>query len=280
MVGLLFVAVLVNYIDRNNISVAAVPVMAEFGFSPSAAGALMSAFFWSYTLLQIPSGWAVDRFGPRWTYGVAFLLWSLSSAAIGLARSFGQIFGLRLVLGASQAAVQPVSLSYIRRHFTESEQGLPTGIYISGMMIGPAVGGFLGGVLLERLGWREMFVLTGLVPCLWLLPWFWLAPKGRGAAQSAAVSSSHKLPLRKLFSNPVRLGNYHYGFLLFLLLVFLHELAAVFSCDGTRPFLSPKWESIRLSRLSGCPLSRRRPGVGPTTGFGARDGLFLSAKCL
>ena len=144
IVGLLSLAVLVNYIDRNNLSVAAVPVMDEFGFSPSAAGALVTAFFWTYTFLQIPSGWAVDRFVFRWTYGVAFLVWSLSSAAIGLARSFGQIFSLRMILGASQAAAQPVSLTYIRTHFTEREQGLPTGLYISGMMIRPAVGGFLG----------------------------------------------------------------------------------------------------------------------------------------
>ena len=206
IVGLLFLAVLVNYIDRNNLSVAAVPVMEEFDFSPSTAGALMSAFFWTYTLLQIPSGWVVDRFGFRWTYGVAFLLWSLSSAALGLARSFGQIFGLRMMLGASQAVVQPVSLTYIRSHFTEHEQGLPTGLYISGMMIGPAVGGFLGGALLENLGWRTMFILTGLVPCLWLLPWFWLAPRGRPATGSAGPSSRRKVPLRTLFANPVVWG--------------------------------------------------------------------------
>ena len=206
IVGLLFLAVLVNYIDRNNLSVAAVPVMEEFDFSPSTAGALMSAFFWTYTLLQIPSGWVVDRFGFRWTYGVAFLLWSLSSAAIGLGRSFGQIFGLRMMLGASQAVVQPVSLTYIRTHFTEHEQGLPTGLYISGMMIGPAVGGFLGGVLLENLGWRTMFILTGLIPCLWLLPWFWLAPRGRPATRSAGPSVRRKAPLRKLFANPVVWG--------------------------------------------------------------------------
>jgi len=207
VVCLLFLAILVNYIDRNNLSVAAVPIMDEFGFSPSATGALMSAFFWSYTVLQIPAGWAVDRFGSRWTYGIAFLLWSLSSAAIGLAHSFGQIFGLRLILGASQAAAQPVSLTYIRQNFSESEQGLPTGVYISGMMIGPAIGGFLGGVLLDQLGWRTMFLLTGLVPCVWLLPWFWLAPGRRATISSAAGPATPRaLPYRKLLGNPVVWG--------------------------------------------------------------------------
>ena len=177
IIGLLCFAALVNYVDRNNLSVAAVPVMEDFHFSPAVAGTLMSAFYWTYTLLQIPLGWAVDRFGLRWTYGLSFLTWSLSSAAIGLARSFSQILVFRLILGLGQAAVQPVSLTYIRTNFDDEEQGFPTAVYVLGMMIGPAVGGFLGGALLEELGWRQLFILTGLLPCVWLAPWFLLAPR-------------------------------------------------------------------------------------------------------
>ena len=206
VVGLLFVAVLANYVDRNNLSVAAVPVMDEFGFSPSAVGTLMSAFFWTYTLLQIPAGWAVDRFGFRWTYGIAFLVWSLSTAATGLARSFGEILALRLLLGVGQAAAQPVSLTYIRENFTEGEQGLPTGLYISGMMIGPAFGGLLGGLLLENLGWRQMFVLTGLVPLVWMLPWLRFAPPRKAAIRPVGPSRRTAIPVRKLAGNPVVWG--------------------------------------------------------------------------
>ena len=202
----MFVAVLVNYIDRNNLSVAAVPVMDDFGISPTTAGILMSAFYWTYTFFQIPSGWAVDRFGIRGTYGIAFLIWSLSSAAIGLARSFSQILVMRMILGFGQAAVQPVSLAYIRRNFGESEQGMPTGLYISGMMIGPAFGGLLGAVLIDSYGWRLMFLLTGLVPCLWLIPWFRLAPVTQKRPTSTDHALVERLPLKQLFSNPVVWG--------------------------------------------------------------------------
>ena len=163
----------------------------------------MSAFYWTYTFFQIPSGWAVDRFGIRWTYGIAFLIWSVSSAAIGLARSFLQILGLRMMLGLGQAAAQPVSLAYIRAHFDESHQGMPTGLYISGMMIGPAFGGLLGAALLDTYGWRLMFLLTGLVPCLWLVPWLSLAPSSPIRPPDGSRPPVEKLPLRKLFSNPV-----------------------------------------------------------------------------
>src|SRR5581483_6303908 len=74
MIGLLFAAVLANYIDRGNLSIVAVPVMREFAISPAAMGTLLSAFFWSYALLQVPAGWIVDRFGLKWAYGGAFLL--------------------------------------------------------------------------------------------------------------------------------------------------------------------------------------------------------------
>ena len=206
IVALLFVAVLVNYINRNNLSVAAVPVMDDFEFSPTTAGILMSAFYWTYTFFQIPSGWAVDRFGIRGTYGIAFLTWSVSSAAIGLARSFSQILTLRMILGFGQAAVQPVSLAYIRSNFDESEQGMPTGLYISGMMIGPAFGGLLGAVLLDTYGWRLMFLLTGLVPCLWLIPWIRLAPAAQKELRSRDHGLVERLPLKRLFSNPVVWG--------------------------------------------------------------------------
>ena len=180
--------------------------MEDFDFSPTTAGILMSAFYWTYTFFQIPSGWAVDRFGIRGTYGMAFLLWSLSSAAIGLARSFSQILAMRMILGFGQAAVQPVSLAYIRGNFDEREQGMPTGLYISGMMIGPAFGGLLGAALLDTYGWRLMFLLTGLVPCLWLIPWFRLAPSAQTRSKSRDHGLVERLPLKKLFINPMVWG--------------------------------------------------------------------------
>src|ERR1700686_3208341 len=103
MIGLLFFAILINYIDRGNLSIAAVPLMHDFGVSAGRMGSLLSAFFWTYALLQVPAGYMVDRFGLKWTYGAAFLLWSVASAAVGFANSFTQILLLRLLLGVGEA---------------------------------------------------------------------------------------------------------------------------------------------------------------------------------
>src|SRR5689334_7922691 len=154
VIALLFTAVLVNYIDRGNLSIAAVPVMREFGASASTMGTLLSAFFWTYALLQVPAGYIVDRFGLKWTYAGAFLLWSFASAAIGFAGSLSQILMLRLLLGVGEAAAQPASLGYIRRNFPADQQGLPTAVYLSGMSLGPALGAMVGAALLSSAGWR------------------------------------------------------------------------------------------------------------------------------
>jgi len=193
MIGLLFAAVLANYIDRGNLSIVAVPVMREFAISPAAMGTLLSAFFWSYALLQVPAGWIVDRFGLKWAYGGAFLLWSVASAGVGIASSFQQILVARLLLGVGEAAAQPASLAYIRRNFLDDQQGLPTAVYLSGMMIGPAVGAFLGAFLLERLGWRLLFILTGLGALVWLIPWFMLAPSREISSDDPPASNVKSL---------------------------------------------------------------------------------------
>jgi MFS transporter, ACS family, D-galactonate transporter len=179
VVPLLFAAMLVNYIDRGNLSIVAVPLMREFGISPAAMGTLLSAFFWTYASLQMPAGYLVDRFGLKWTYAIAFFSWSMASAGIGLAGSVRQIFIMRVLLGVGESVSQPASLSFIRQNFREHEQGLPTAIHVSGMTLGPAVGALLGGVMLQRFGWRALFVATGVGALIWLIPWLLLAPAGR-----------------------------------------------------------------------------------------------------
>jgi ACS family D-galactonate transporter-like MFS transporter len=193
VVGLLFAAVLINFVDRGNLSVAAVPLMKELQLSPPAMGVLLSVFFWTYALLQVPAGYIVDRFGFKVVYAVAFVVWSLSSAAVGFTSTFGQIIALRLLLGVAESVAHPLSLTYIKRAFKESERGLPTGLYVSGMMVGAGSGSLLGGLFLKYFGWRQLFVITGLGGvCIWLLPWLLLAPAtpARLAPKSAERSSA------------------------------------------------------------------------------------------
>jgi ACS family D-galactonate transporter-like MFS transporter len=199
VVSLLFVAVVVNCLDRGNISIAALPLTQELGATPAAMGTLLSSFFWTYALLQIPAGYIVDRFSLRWIYALAFVAWSLASAACGWASTFQQIIVLRLLMGAGSSLDHPLSVTYLRQAFREHERGLPTGIYVSGMMVGPALGAFVGGLMLEHLGWRQLFIITGLVPCIWVVPWLLLAPPARGAPGTR--SRAFQLSWRQIVSS-------------------------------------------------------------------------------
>jgi ACS family D-galactonate transporter-like MFS transporter len=224
VIGLLFFAVLANYIDRGNLGVAAVPLMRDFGIAPARMGTLLSSFFWTYALLQLPAGYLVDRFGLKWTYAGAFLLWSVASAAIGFANSFAQILLLRLVLGIGEAAVQPASMAFIRGNFSSDQQGLPTAIYLSGIGFGPALGAMLRATLIATIGWRLLFIFTGLCACVWIVPWLLLLPRDatpRAPCGAPANILPWKLLLRQTAPWGITVGAFFYSYFWYYCLTWL-----------------------------------------------------------
>src|SRR5271156_3533863 len=171
VVALLTLGVIIAYTDRINLSVALPQIRMSFPLTAGAAGILLSAFFWAYTLLQTPAGWVVDRFGLKWPYAVGLLLWSVVSAAAALAGSLTGLIAVRILLGIGEAIVTPASIRYIRKNFAEHERGLPIGIFMSGTKYGPAIGAPIATYLVLGYGWRWMFVLNGALCVLWLVPW-------------------------------------------------------------------------------------------------------------
>jgi MFS transporter, ACS family, D-galactonate transporter len=259
VVGLLFLGMLINYIDRGNLSIAAVPIMHELHLSNSMAGVTLSAFFWTYLVFQFPAGYFVDRAGLRLSYGISFLVWTLSSAAVGLVHSVSGLISLRLLLGMGESVAAPASLSYIKRNFHGGEQGLPNAFYLSGMTLGPAVGVFLGGVLLERVGWRTLFVLTGLVSMLWLWPWLRFAPSSRSAVvetdiPSATPESKPNQAWRRLLLSPVVWGvatsSILYGYYSFFCFTWLPSYLVM-----SRGYTYIKTGTFMALPLSACALS-------------------------
>ncbi|MGH9447250.1 MAG: MFS transporter [Terriglobia bacterium] len=176
VLSLVFLGIVINYIDRGNLSVAAPSIMRDFRITPATMGVLLSAFFWTYGLCQIPAGALVDWLGIRRSYAGGFLLWSIASASIALCSTTGEIISTRLVLGLAESTAPLASIAFIRNNFAGKDQGLPTSIYIAGQNIGPALGVLVGAILLDRFGWRMMFAITGLGALLWLPCWLFAAP--------------------------------------------------------------------------------------------------------
>jgi MFS family permease len=177
VLALIFVGIVINYIDRGNLSIAAPAIMRDFRIAPATMGVLLSAFFWTYGAFQIPAGALVDRFGIRWAYAVGFLVWSLASASVALSRGAGDVVGLRLALGFAESVAPLASIAFIRANFAGKDQGLPMSIYIAGQNIGPALGALVGATLLDRFGWRMMFAIAGLGGLVWLPGWLAVAPR-------------------------------------------------------------------------------------------------------
>src|ERR1700746_677392 len=153
VLALLVVAVLINYIDRSNLSIAAPLLKDEFRLSASQLGILLSSFFWTYTLFQIVSGWAVDRFDVNWVIAAGFLTWSLATAATALVHGFILLLMIRLILGIGESAAFPSCSKILARHCAERRRGLANALIMTGMMLGPALGTFAGGMLMARVGW-------------------------------------------------------------------------------------------------------------------------------
>src|SRR6202040_2513969 len=129
IVGLLFSASLINYLDRAAISFALPQLSKDFHLTPESKGLLLSSFFWSYALMQVPIGWCSDRFNLRWLYAGAFALWSLAQGLTGLADSLVVLIGFRILLGVGESIYLPGGVKIVTVLFDPQERGLPSGLF-------------------------------------------------------------------------------------------------------------------------------------------------------
>lgn len=181
VIGLLFAASLINYLDRAAISFALPSISRELHLLPATKGLLLSSFFWSYALLQIPIGWCTDRFNLYWLYAGAFTVWSVAQGVTGLATSLAMLIGFRIVLGIGESIYLPGGTKIVSSLFSRKERGLPSGLFDSGTRMGLVFGGILVPWLLVRFGWRHAFFILGFVALVWLVPWFLAFPSRLGA---------------------------------------------------------------------------------------------------
>jgi MFS transporter, ACS family, D-galactonate transporter len=169
---LLLVAVLINYVDRGNLALAAPLLKSEWGLSASQLGVLFSAFFWSYMTLQFVVGWLVDRFNVNLVMALGFLVWSLSTAATSLATGFAALLLMRLLLGVGESVMFPASSKICAQHLPEHRRGFANALIIAAIRWGSAIGTFGGGLIMARYGWRNTFLYVGLAGLLWLPAWY------------------------------------------------------------------------------------------------------------
>ena len=207
---LLGLGVLISNIDRSSMSsaIAAESFRAYFGMNDLDKGWLNSAFFWSYGLIQIPMGFIVDRYGVKWPYAVCFAVWSLATAATGMMDALAGLILMRFVIGAAEAMAIPASFRWIRDNVGEGRSGVAVGVIAAGNKFGPAIGAPVAIWLITHYSWRAMFIGTGVIGLLWIVPWLAMTrddfPKaGARVARSASAAS---VPFARVISSPVVWG--------------------------------------------------------------------------
>lgn len=187
----LLVITAINYIQRNCISPLATTMEEALGLEPRQLDDAISAFFWIYTLFQVPSGWLAQRWGPRLTLPLYAAGWSAALAVAGLAGGYGQLLVGRSLMGALQAGIFPCATLILASWFPSSQRGLASAFLNSFMLLGGAASVLLAAELRAPLGWSGVFLVfagPGVLWAAWFYWWFRNRPEDNPSVNSAEVA--------------------------------------------------------------------------------------------
>jgi MFS family permease len=170
--SLLFLAGIVNFLDRSSLSIANTTVRAEMHLNATQMGWLLSAFSFAYGFAQLPLIGLLDRVGTRYVLGVGLTLWSAAQMLTGLVRTLPLFLVLRILLGIGEAPFYPSGIRSTREWFSSATRGRATAVMSSSQTIGLAFAPPLLTAIMLSVGWRAMFIVLGaaglVVAALWI----------------------------------------------------------------------------------------------------------------
>lgn len=209
----LFLIGVVNYLDRSALSIANTTIQKDLAISPMQMGVMLSAFSIAYAFSQLPLGALIDKLGSKLgsklALGGSLVVWSVAQAAFGLFSSYGHLVGLRVLLGIGEAPVFPSAAKALSEWFDTQERGTATGWVWSSTCIGPCLAPPLLTVFMVHLGWRGMFILTGVMGLLLAVCWFkfykskaqYMAETGRAEPVPVQQAKAPKVRWTSLFKD-------------------------------------------------------------------------------
>lgn len=168
---LLFLAMTINILDRQVLSLVAPELRDQFRLSNTQYGTIVSCFLLGMTVAQIPIGAVMDRLGVRLGYSLIFLWWSAANALHMGARSAAQFSMLRFLLGVGEAGTYSGGVKAIGQWFPPEERALAAGLFNSGSLAGAVIAPPLVVYLMLNFGWRSAFLIPSLAGLVWLIPW-------------------------------------------------------------------------------------------------------------
>jgi MFS transporter, ACS family, hexuronate transporter len=191
--GLLFLATVLNYLDRQVLSLTAEHVMAEFHLDQEHFGEIVSSFRYSYAAVQLFGGWLVDAAGPRLVFPLAVGLWSAAGICTGWSQTISGLRGCRFALGVGEALNWPCALKTTEQLLEPRDRAFANGIFNGGTAIGAMIAPVVVTILVRRSGWRSPFLFTGALGGLWVLLWA-VTMRGQGTKMRGRPIAIRRVP--------------------------------------------------------------------------------------
>src|SRR3954452_16604676 len=171
MISLVFAATVINYLDRQTLSVPAPVLIEQFHMSNVAYSRIVFAFMLAYTIMNAVSGPLIDRLGTKAGYALCIAWWSASSVLHAFARGPISLGAYRFLLGMGEAGNWPAGVKVVAEWFPERERALASGVFNSGSSVGAILAPPVVALIVLQLGWRTAFFIIGTLGFLWIGAW-------------------------------------------------------------------------------------------------------------
>ncbi|GLU34808.1 MFS transporter [Trinickia caryophylli] len=241
VVGLFFLAGVVNYLDRAALSIAAPLIQKDLQLTHAELGIVFSSFFIGYAIFNFVGGVLSDKYGAKRVFGAAMAIWSIFCGATALATGIVSLIALRVLFGMGEGPFSSSNSKMVNNWFPRQEVASAIGVISSGTPLGGAVAGPVVGYLAVQFGWRWAFVGIMLLGLVWLIAWVttttehpadhprirrteleWIAAGQRAEGAAAQGESGESVPLSQLLRRPLVLATagafFAYNYVLFFFL--------------------------------------------------------------
>lgn len=299
VVALLALSVLLNYVDRGALGIAAPKLTGDLGLSPKEYGWAASAFSWAYAPLCLFMGWLCDRFCVYRSFALGLALWALCTVLTGFSGGLLSLFALRLGLGIGEAVSFPGSSKIFAAQVPAERRGIANAAVAAAIAFGPAIGSLAGGTILQVGGWRPIFWIFGAITLLWLVPWravtkpLQAGPFSQPTTGRLELSRLLGIPTLWLMGGAHFLSNYGFYFLITWLPLWLTKTVGYsipmmtalttlgFTVQGIAALAVGHWSDTRVRAGADEGQLRRRLMIfGHVATTAAIAGIFFAANPL
>jgi MFS family permease len=237
VLGLLCAMYFITYVDRVNVSTAAIEFGKDFHLSNTQIGLVFSAFAYPYLIFQIIGGWVGDRFGPRRTLTICSLIWAVATVLTGLATGLASMLVARVLLGLGEGATFPTATRAMSNWTAPHRRGFAQGITHAFARIGNAITPPIVTWLMVAFSWRGSFIVLGGLSFIWAIVWGWYfrdnprdhakitSPEVNILPAYVGVKETPAVPWRALIKRmlPVTVVYFCYGWTLWLFLTWIPQ---------------------------------------------------------